>query len=184
MFGTAFALLLIVIAGYSGWTFDTRAESVIGPELQSQLDVLEDQSNIAEAAGDLAKVGSLAAEYTALIAYAQRTGDIIHDGYTDEGAGLGWVALFLGLVALAAAVPASGFLSQDDLFLYKWSSIVCGLGLGLLLLGIAWIGSISRVAETNLVSGVGAVFLLFAGVTTAASARGTLSEFDRKQVYS
>ncbi|PDH67269.1 MAG: hypothetical protein CNE88_07930, partial [Acidimicrobiales bacterium MED-G01] len=79
--------------------------------------------------------------------------------------------------------PAAGFLSQDELFLYKWCSIVCGLGLGLFLLSVAWIGSISRVAETNLVSGVGALFLLFAGVTVAGSARGTLSEFDRKQVY-
>ena len=183
MFGASFALLLIVMAGYSGWTFDTRADSVIGPELQIELDAITEQSKIAEEAGDLAKVGSLAAEFTALISYAQRTGDVIYDGYTDEGAGLGWLALFLGLLALLVAIPASGFFSQEELFLYKWCSVVCGLGLGLLLISVAWIGSISRVAETNLVSGVGAVFLLFAGVTTAASARGTLSEFDRKQVY-
>ena len=183
MFGASFALLLIVMAGFSGWTFDTRADSVIGPELQIELDAITEQSRIAEEAGDLAKVGSLAAEFTALISYAQRTGDVIYDGYTDEGAGLGWLALFLGLLALLVAIPASGFFSQEELFLYKWCSVVCGLGLGLLLISVAWIGSISRVAETNLVSGVGAVFLLFAGVTTAASARGTLSEFDRKQVY-
>ena len=183
MFGASFALLLIVMAGYSGWTFDTRADSVIGPELQIELDAITEQSKIAEEAGDLAKVGSLAAEFTALISYAQRTGDVIYDGYTDEGAGLGWLALFLGLLALLVAIPASGFFSQEELFLYKWCSVVCGLGLGLLLISVAWIASISRVAETNLVSGVGAVFLLFAGVTTAASARGTLSEFDRKQVY-
>ena len=183
MFGASFALLLIVMAGYSGWTFDTRADSVIGPELQIELDAITEQSKIAEEAGDLAKVGSLAAEFTALISYAQRTGDVIYDGYTDEGAGLGWLALFVGLLALLVAIPASGFFSQEELFLYKWCSVVCGLGLGLLLISVAWIGSISRVAETNLVSGVGAVFLLFAGVTTAASARGTLSEFDRKQVY-
>ena len=183
MFGASFALLLVVMAGYSGWTFDTRADSVIGPELQQELDAIEYQSQVAEDEGDLAKVGALAAEYTALISYAQRTGDVIYDGYTDEGAGLGWVALVLGLVALAVALPAAGFLSQDELFLYKWCSIVCGLGLGLFLLSVAWIGSISRVAETNLVSGVGALFLLFAGVTVAGSARGTLSEFDRKQVY-
>ena len=184
MFGASFALLMIVMAGYSGWTFDTRAGSVIGPELQLELDAIQELSKAAEDAGDLAKAGSLAAEYTALIAYAQRTGDVIYDGYTDQGAGLGWVALFLGLLGLAVAVPASGFFSQDEVFLYKWCSIVCGLGLGLLLLGIAWVASISRVAETNLVSGVGVLFLLFAGVTTAASARGTLSEFDRKQIYS
>ena len=183
MFGASFALLLIVMAGYSGWTFDTRADSVIGPELQIELDAITEQSKIAEEAGDLAKVGSLAAEFTALISYAQRTGDVIYDGYTDEGAGLGWLTLFLGLLALLVAIPASGFFSQEELFLYKWCSVVCGLGLGLLLISVAWIASISRVAETNLVSGVGAVFLLFAGVTTAASARGTLSEFDRKQVY-
>ena len=183
MFGASFALLLIVMAGFSGWTFDTRADSVIGPELQIELDAITEQSKIAEEAGDLAKVGSLAAEFTALISYAQRTGDVIYDGYTDEGAGLGWLALFLGLLALLVAIPASGFFSQEELFLYKWCSVVCGLGLGLLLISVAWIGSISRVAETNLVSGVGALFLLFAGVTTAASARGTLSEFDRKQVY-
>ena len=183
MFGASFALLLIVMAGFSGWTFDTRADSVIGPELQIELDAITEQRKIAEEAGDLAKVGSLAAEFTALISYAQRTGDVIYDGYTDEGAGLGWLALFLGLLALLVAIPASGFFSQEELFLYKWCSVVCGLGLGLLLISVAWIGSISRVAETNLVSGVGALFLLFAGVTTAASARGTLSEFDRKQVY-
>jgi glycine betaine/proline transport system permease protein len=181
--GVSFAGLLIVMAGYSGWTFDTRADSVIGPELRVQLDDIVMKAEAAEAAGDLALAGSLAAEFTALIAYAQRTGDVIHDGYSDQGAGLGWVALVLGLLALAVVIPASGFLSQDELFLYKWCSIVCGLGLGLFLMSVAWIGSISRVAETNLVAGVGALFLLFAGVTVAGSARGTLSEFDRKQVY-
>jgi hypothetical protein len=81
------------------------------------------------------------------------------------------------------AVPASGLISTDEKFLYQWCSIVCGLGLGLLVLGIAWVATISRVAETNLVSGVGALFIIFAGVTSAGSVRGTLSEFDRKQVY-
>ena len=183
LFGVCFAGLLIVIAGYSGWTFDTRADSVIGPELRVQLDDIVMQAEAAEAAGDLALAGSLAAEFTALIAYAQRTGDVIHDGYSGEGAGLGWVALMIGALTLLVAIPASGVMSGDEDFLYRWCSIMCGLGLGLFLLGIAWVGTISRVAETNLVSGVGALFILFAGVTNAASARGTLAEFDRKQVY-
>ena len=183
LFGVCFAGLLIVIAGYSGWTFDTRADSVIGPELRVQLDDIVMQAEAAEAAGDLALAGSLAAEFTALIAYAQRTGDVIHDGYSGEGAGLGWAALMIGALTLLVAIPASGVMSGDEDFLYRWCSIMCGLGLGLFLLGIAWVGTISRVAETNLVSGVGALFILFAGVTNAASARGTLAEFDRKQVY-
>ena len=183
LFGVAFSGLLIVIAGYSGWTFDTRADSVIGPELQVQLDDIVMQAEAAEASGDLALAGSLAAEFTALIAYAQRTGDVIHDGFEDEGAGLGWVALAIGFFTLLVAVPASGLISRDEKFLYQWCSIVCGLGLGVLVLGIAWVGTIARVAETNLVSGVGALFIIFAGVTSAGSVRGTLSEFDRKQVY-
>ncbi len=183
LFGVAVSGLLIVIAGYSGWTFDTRADSVIGPELQVQLDDIVMQAEAAEAAGDLQLAGSLAAEFTALIAYAQRTGDVIHDGFEDEGAGLGWVALAIGFVTLLVAVPASGLISRDEKFLYQWCSIVCGLGLGVLVLGIAWVGTIARVAETNLVSGVGALFIMFAGVTSAGSVRGTLSEFDRKQVY-
>ena len=183
LFGVSFAGLLIVIAGYSGWTFDTRADSVIGPELRVQLDDIVEKAEAAEAAGDLALAGSLAAEFTALIAYAQRTGDVIYDGYSGEGAGLGWVALMFGALTLLVAIPASGVISGDENFLYRWCSIVCGLGLGVLLLGIAWVGTIARVAETNLVSGVGALFIVFAGVTSAASVRGTLAEFDRKQVY-
>ena len=183
LFGVAISGLLIVIAGYSGWTFDTRADSVIGPELQMQLDDIVMQAEEAEAAGDLQLAGSLAAEFTALIAYAQRTGDVIHDGFEDEGAGLGWVALAIGLFTLLVAVPASGLISSDEKFLYQWCSIVCGLGLGVLVLGVAWVATIARVAEPNLVSGVGALFIMFAGVTSASSVRGTLSEFDRKQLY-
>ncbi|MEC9059929.1 MAG: ABC transporter permease subunit [Actinomycetota bacterium] len=183
LFGVSFAGLLIVIAGYSGWTFDTRADSVIGPELQVQLDEILEKAEAAEAAGDLQLSGSLAAEFTALIAYAQRTGDVIYDGYSGEGAGLGWMALIIGALTLLVAIPASGVVSDDEKFLYRWCSIVCGLGLGLLLLGIAWVGTIARVADTNLVSGVGALFIVFAGVTSAGTVRGTLAEFDRKQVY-
>ena len=94
------------------------------------------------------------------------------------------MTIFLGLLSLLVAIPASGFFSQDELFRYRWCSMVCGIGLGLTLIAVAWIGSISRVAVSNLVSGVGALCLLFAGFTSAASVRGTLSEFDRKQVYS
>ena len=35
--GCGFALLLLVISGFSGWSFDTREESVIGGELQAEL---------------------------------------------------------------------------------------------------------------------------------------------------
>ncbi|WP_420626431.1 hypothetical protein [Candidatus Poriferisodalis sp.] len=40
-----------------------------------------------------------------------------------------------------------------------------------------------RVADTNLVSGVGSVFVMAAGVTLFAASRGTLSEFERNKIY-
>ncbi|MFQ3315898.1 MAG: glycine betaine/proline transport system permease protein [Candidatus Poriferisodalaceae bacterium] len=178
-----FGLLFIVMGGYSGWTFDTRAESVIGPDLQARLDAVELLSRQAEAAGDLGKAGSLAAEYTAMISQAQRTGDVIFDGFTRQGAGLGWIALILGLIALACALPASGLFSREEDYLYRWCTIVGGLGLGLFALAVGWIASITRVADPNLVSGVGSLFVLLGGVSIASSVRQTLAEFTRKEVY-
>ena len=171
------------MGGYAGWTFDTRAESVIGPDLQARLDAVELLSRQAEAAGDLGKAGSLAAEYTAMISQAQRTGDVIFDGFTRQGAGLGWIALILGLIALACALPASGLFSREEDYLYRWCTIVGGLGLGLFALAVGWIASITRVADPNLVSGVGSLFVLLGGVSIASSVRQTLAEFTRKEVY-
>ena len=91
--------------------------------------------------------------------------------------------MVVGLLALVVAIPASGFISQDEQFLYRWCSLVCGLGLGLFALGVAWVATIARVADPNLVAGVGAMFMAFAGITGSASVRAPLSEFDRKQVY-
>ena len=55
--------------------------------------------------------------------------------------------------------------------------------LGLFALAVGWIGSITRVADPNLVSGVGSLFVLLGGVSIASSVRQTLAEFTRKEVY-
>ncbi|WP_419841319.1 ABC transporter permease [Candidatus Poriferisodalis sp.] len=211
LLGGSFAVLLLVMGGYAGWSFDTRAESVIDDELQAELDRIAAEgaeasaaaraaataADEAEAAGDevqaqelrreqsrqLALEGVKAADITAMIAQAQRQGDIIHDGFESEGAGLGIWTLVAGIAALALSVPAIGLLGIDETFRYRWSSVVAGLGLGVAVVPLAWIVTIVRVADANFVSGVGAMFVLTAGVTLFSASRSTLAEFERNKVY-
>ncbi len=211
LLGGSFAVLLLVMGGYAGWSFDTRAESVIDDELQAELDQIAAEgaaaseaaraaavgADEAEAAGDveraqelrreenrqLALEGVRAADIAAKIAQAQRQGDIIHDGFESEGAGLGIWTLIAGIAALALSIPAIGLLGIDESLRYRWSTLVAGLGLGIAVVPLAWIVTIVRVADTNFVSGVGAMFVLTAGVTLFAASRGTLSEFERNKIY-
>ena len=211
LLGGSFAVLLLVMGGYAGWSFDTRAESVIDDELQAELDQIAAEgaaaaeaariasvaADEAEAAGDperaqemrseknrqLALEGVRAADIANKIAQAQRQGDIIHDGFESEGAGLGIWTLIAGSAALALSIPAIGLLGIGESFRYRWSSLVAGLGLGIAVVPLAWIVTIVRVADTNFVSGVGAMFVLTAGVTLFAASRGTLSEFERNKIY-
>ena len=211
LLGGAFAVLLLVMGGYAGWSFDTRAESVIDEELRAELDQIAMEgaaaaeaaraaaiaADEAEAAGDvereqemrreenqqLALEGVRAADIAAKIAQAQRQGDVIHDGFESEGAGLGIWTLIAGVAALVLSVPAIGLLGIDESLRYRWSTVVAGLGLGIAVIPLAWIITIARVADTNFVSGVGAMFVLTAGVTLFATSRGTLSEFERNKIY-
>ena len=211
LLGGSFAVLLLVMGGYAGWSFDTRAESVIDDELQAELDQIAAEgaaaaeaagiasiaADEAEAAGDLDRAqemrseknrqlaleGVKAADIANKIAQAQRQGDIIHDGFESEGAGLGIWTLIAGIAALALSIPAIGLLGIDESFRYRWSTVVAGLGLGIAVVPLAWIITIVRVADTNFVSGVGAMFVLTAGVTLFAASRGTLAEFERNKIY-
>ncbi|WP_420609201.1 ABC transporter permease [Candidatus Poriferisodalis sp.] len=211
MLGSLFAVALLVMGGYSGWSFDTRAESVIDEELQAELDQIAKEgaaaadaaraaavaADEADAAGDvqlaqekrreenqqLALEGVKAADIAAKIAEAKRTGDIIHDGFESEGAGLGVWALIVGFAGLVMVAPAIGMAGIDEGLRYRWSALVGGMGLGITLLALAWILAIARVADRNFVSGVGAVFVLAAGFTLFATSRGTLSEFERRKIY-
>ena len=211
LLGGSFAVLLLVMGGYSGWSFDTRAESVIDDELQAELDQIAADgaaalaaaraaavgADEAEAAGDdiraqelrreenrqLALEGVKAADIASKIAQAKRQGDIIHDGFESEGAGIGIWTLIGGFVGLVMIVPAIGLTGIDEARRYRWSALVGGIGMGVAILPLAWILTIVRVADENLVSGVGSVLVLAAGFTMFATSRGTLSEFERNKIY-
>ena len=211
LMGAAFAVLLLVMGGYSGWSFDTREESVIDDELQAELNQIIEEGEAAaaaaraadaaaleaEAAGDLAAAedhrreknrqlgieGVKAADVAAKIAEAKRTGDVIHDGFESEGAGFGIWMLIAGLVGLVMVVPAIGLMGIDESLRYRWSALVAGVGLGSSVVALAWILTIVRVADENFVSGIGSVFILGAGFTMFSTSRGTLAEFERNKIY-
>ena len=211
MLGALSAVLLLVMGGYAGWSFDTRTESVINDELQAELDTIEAEGAAAGTAATAARAeaeqaaldgdvelekqkrkeenvalglaGVRAADIASKIAEAKRTGDVIHDGFESEGAGLGIWTLIVGLAALVMTVPAIGMLGIDELFRYRWSTLVAGAGLGIALVSLAWVLTIVRVADANFVSGVGLVFVMTAGVTLFATSKGTLSQFERNKVY-
>lgn len=211
LIGAVFAVLLLVMGGFSGWSFDTRTESVIDADLRAELDRIAeegaaaqreaveaaDAADAAEAAGDvdlyqemrriendaLALAGVRAADIAAKIAEAKRTGDVIHDGFEGTGAGMGIWTLIAGVGALALVFPAIGVFGIDEGFRYRWSTLVAGLGLGVAIVALGWIATIVRVADTNFVSGVGSLFVVAAGATIFATSRGTLAEFDRNKIY-
>ncbi len=209
--GCAFAGLLLVISLFSGWSFDTREGSVIGPELQAELNAIEDAARAKareardldaaadeeEAAGNVARAeelrnaaveakaaeGVLGADIATKRSEAVRKGDVIFNGYQGDGSRLGLWTLLAGIAALGLALPAIGVFGIDEGLRYRWSTLVGAVGLVVALAPVGWIATIVRVAEINFVSGAGAVFALAAGGTIFASSRGTLAEFERNKSY-
>lgn len=211
MFGSMFAVALLVMGGYSGWSFDTRIERVIDDELAAQIEQIETSgreaaeraiaariaADEAAGAGDLEREQELrrivteaqreetaaSAQLASAISTAQRTRDVIHDGFEEEGAGIGIWLLLAGLAAVVMSAPAIGLAGIDETRRYRWSTLVGAAGAGITAVSLAWILSITRVADTNLVTGVGVALVMAAGVTIFATARGTLSEFERNKIY-
>ncbi len=209
--GCLLALLLLVVGLYSGWSFDTREGSVIGPELQAELDDIADRARAKareardldaaadeeEAVGNVARAqelrnaafeakaaeGVLGADIATKRSEAQRKGDVIFNGYQGDGSRLGIWTLLAGLAALALVLPAIGVFGIDEGLRYRWSAVVGAVGLAIALAPVGWIASLARVAEVNFVSGAGAAAVVAAGATVFASSRGTLAEFERNRSY-
>ena len=123
------------------------------------------------------------AEISAYMARVQHTRTIVLDGITDGGSGLGSIALVAGLLGAAAALPASGVGSRGDRRQYFWSTCAAGIGVGVVLIGGAWIASLARASDANLVSGAGAMLACVGGAMLVAANVGVVREFRRTVVY-
>ena len=176
--GTAAVAAVVVIAGFSGWSFDERSESVITPELAAQIEELRRQAEEDPAGSTEATL-----QMTALINQAQRTEKIITDGFSSRGPRFGYLALIVAAVGAACSLLASGLFGHDERRKWLWSTATAGAATGLIMIAFNWIGSLTRVADAKLVSGAGAFLCLMAGLTLLATTRGVLSEFRRSEVY-
>lgn len=172
------AVALVVVGGYSGWTFDERVASELPQEIVDEMERLREEAkeNPALAATNTSKVTSLRNKF-------RRQAKVITDGYTDQGAGLGKLALAVSVLGAALTVPASGLIGLDEQRRWRWSAAVAAAGGALALIGIVWVASLARVSDLNVVTGAGAFLTMFAGAILAVTSKKILLEFRRNKTY-
>jgi len=170
--------VLIVAGAFSGWSFDGRTDVVVSPELQAEID------RIQQAARDNpAEAGPLSAELAALMAQGAAQGVQVTDGLSGNGPQLGLWSLIAGILAMGSTLPAAGVFGRDEQSQWWWSSITAGIGVGIVSISTAWITTQIRSADPNYLSGVGAFLALCGGFFIYASAISVLAEFRRSKIY-
>lgn len=171
----AAGIAVSAIGATSGWTFDTRAEPVITTEVQAELDRL---LALAENPDMAARA---AADFRALMASIQFTEPVALDALSAGGSGLGWVTLALGAGSLVAIGFATARRAGESAA-HVHSAVATGLGLAVTAVAVAWIGSIERVADPKLVSGVGAALTAVAGLVLASASSAAVASRARRRV--
>lgn len=174
----AIAVLVLVGGMFSSWGFDRRGGQIITPEIRAELDEIERQ--MAERPQDIA---ALSTEYQITFEKSRVDNEIVTDGITGKGTGLGLWAFLAGLVAAAASLPAAGVFGNDERRKWQWSTITAGIGTGSTALALSWILVHVRSADPGYLSGVGSFMALIAGAFVVASAMPVLKEFRRSKVY-
>jgi hypothetical protein len=103
LMGGLAAIALVVISVYSGWSFDERAETVITPEIQAELDEVRRRADAGEIPANIAAQEIQRINNTAVAAQV-----IVVDGYSDGGPRLALPPLALVLLGACTLGLASG----------------------------------------------------------------------------
>ena len=172
------AVLVLVGGMFSSWSVDRRGGQIVTPEIQAELDEIERQME--ERPQDIA---ALSTEYQITFEKSRVENEIVTDGITSQGTGLGLWTFLAGLVAAAASLPAAGVFGNDERRKWQWSTITAGIGTGATALALAWVLVHVRSADPGYLSGVGSFMALIAGAFIVASAMPVLKEFRRSKVY-
>ncbi|MCP3989506.1 MAG: ABC transporter permease subunit [Actinomycetia bacterium] len=173
-----FATLVLFGAMFAGWSFDERQDVVITPELQAEIEELEQKAK-----DNPADAGPIAAELSALMASAQQSGVIVTDGLSDSGARFGLWTFIGGIAALLTSIPAAGILGLDEHRQWRWSTITAGIGAGVAGASMGWIMTLVRASDPNYVSGIGAFLAMCSGLIIVSSTMRIMREFRRSRVY-
>ena len=177
--GLGIATLTLVLGLVSGWSWDERQEEIITPEIQAQIDELEQRAGTATDE----ERAAIAAEMLSLRAQATQTGVRVIDGGSSEGARLGLWALVFGVVAILTGLGAAGLFGSAEHSKWRWSAATAGIGAGIACIGFAWIFTHVRSAHVKYVAGVGAFLTMVAGLLILASTMAVLKEYRRSKVY-
>ncbi|MBC8365026.1 MAG: ABC transporter permease subunit [Actinobacteria bacterium] len=178
IFSASVALVVIGIGAISGWTFDERLSGQLTEEQEIEVERLRQ-----EARDDPTKAPLNTLEVGRIFNNARLSSKIILDGVTEDGAGLGRLALATGMIGMAFMLPAAGVFGHGDRWKWRWSTVTGGLGLGILMIGMSWAASVMRVSPPLLVSGAGVLLTMCGGFFLFAASRPMLTEFHRKKVY-
>ena len=177
-----FVVAVFAVGALSVWSFDERTRLIISPETQAQLDDLA-----ASAEANPEQAGVIQSEMSALLTRLEPDTRIIIDGVNSDGPGLGIWVLIAGLAGVVAVLPAAGVFGRDEHRQWRWSAITAGIGVGAACVGVGWIFTHIRSAETTAegtyLSGVGSFLAIAGGLTLASTAAGVLKEFRRAKVY-
>ena len=172
------AVLFIYIGSIAGWTFDERGSGQLSSAQEEEVAALK-----AECDADASTCPLNTLAIGTIYNDARLSSKIIHDGYTEEGGGLGYLSI-IGIAAAALFVlPAAGLFRKEEHYRWRWTTLAAGTGLGVSLIGLVWIASLLRVSETLIVTGNGAFLVLTAGYILFSSSKKLLDEFRREMDY-
>ncbi len=172
------AVLFIYIGSIAGWTFDERGSGQLTPAQEEEVAALK-----AECDADASTCPLNTLAIGSIFNDARLSNKVIHDGYTEEGGGLGYLSIIGIAVAALFVIPAAGLLRKEEHYRWRWSTLAAGVGLGVSLIGLVWIASLLRVSETLIVTGNGAFLVLVAGYIVFSSSKKLLDEFRREMDY-
>ncbi len=177
--GAVLGLTIIGIGSISAWLIDQRLDSLITPEIQAEIERLEE-----EAGDDINKQLANGQAITNLINSARAGTSPTFNSLAPEGPGLGIPAIALAVLAALGVLVASGLLGGDERRRWIGATLAAGFGLAALVIPAAWILSFTRSAEPQAITGAGSIITLTGAFALFAAGRSVVGEFVRRKVYS
>ena len=156
--GVVLGVAILVGSVFASWVYDERVPGL--EDLRPQIEALvEEGVNPAVAAAQVADLAEAS------------EGARVEDGLVGSGPGLGIAVLILaGLAAVIAGYRYALASQLSDRAKWMIDSSLMGVGTAAMAIGMAWVLSIVRIAESQLVPGVGSFFTVIGGLLLLTAA--------------